>query len=291
MSVVESGRSRVIDAHHHLWDPQDAPDDYAWLSGPYAAIDREFTPQDLRPELAAAGVDATVLVQTRSSLVESRDFLRVAESTDFIAGVVAWLDLTGADAADVIANLRAGTGGGYLAGIRHQVHNEDDPAWLDRADVRRGLAAVEAAGLPYDLLLRPREMPAGLDIARAMPDLPFVIDHLAKPLIASGEMDAWSRLMAPFGELPNVSCKVSGMVTEADHLNWTIADLRPYVERVLEIFGPERLMFGSDWPVCLVAASYETVVSTTRALIADLSAAERAAIMGGTASRVYGLSP
>lgn len=291
MNAAGSGHGRVVDSHHHLWDPRVAPDDYAWLRGPYAAIDREFTPEDLRPELAAAGVDATILVQTRSSLAESQDFLRVAEATDFIQGVVAWLDLTNPGAADVIASLRAGTGGSHLVGIRHQVHNEDDPAWLDRTDVRRGLAAVQGAGLPYDLLLRPREMPAGLDVARAMPDLPFVIDHLAKPLIASRQIDAWSELMAPFGRLPNVWCKVSGMVTEADHASWTIDDLRPYVDRVLEIFGPQRLMFGSDWPVCLVAASYGTVVDTMGALIANLSATEQAAIMGGTAARFYGLSP
>lgn len=283
------GRDRVIDAHHHLWDPSVASADYAWLSGPYASINRVFTPGDLRPGLAAAGVDATILVQTRSSLDESELFLQLAETTDFIAGVVGWVDVTSGAVADVIAGLKAGVGGSRLVGIRHQVHDEPDADWLLRGDVRRGLAAVRDAGLVYDLLVRPRELPAALDAARAMPGLRFVIDHLAKPPIASGEIAAWSELMAPFGRLDNVCCKVSGMVTEADHAAWTVAGLRPYVDRVLEIFGPQRLMFGSDWPVCLVAASYEQVVSVARTLIDRLSVADQVAMMGGTAARVYRL--
>lgn len=282
-------RDRVIDAHHHLWDPSVAPADYAWLSGPFASINRVFTPGDLRPGLAAAGVDATILVQTRSSLDESREFLRLAEDTDFIAGVIGWVDLTGAGVADEIAALKADVGGHGLVGIRHQVHDEADPGWLLRSDVLRGLAAVRDAGLVYDLLVRPRELPAALAVARELPNLQFVIDHLAKPRIASGEIEEWSALMVPFGALPNVSGKVSGMVTEADHAAWTLGDLRPYVNRVLEVFRPDRLLFGSDWPVCLVAASYEQVASVARTLIAALSAAEQAAIMGGTAARVYRL--
>ncbi len=283
------GWPSVIDAHQHVWDPREAPADYAWLSGPYAAINRAFSAQDLRPSLAAAGVDATVLVQTRSSLAESQHFLRLAEATDFITGVVGWVDLTAPDTADAIAILRAGAGGHRLAGLRHQVHDEPDPAWLLRPDVLRGLSAVRDAGLAYDLLVRPRELPAALILARAMPDLPFVIDHLGKPPIASHAIRDWAELMAPFGALPNVSCKVSGMVAEADHAAWALADLRPYADRALEIFGPDRLLFGSDWPVCLVAATYQQVVSTARALIAEFTATEQAAIMGGTATRVYRL--
>lgn len=287
--MAVSSPGRVVDAHQHVWDPQVAPADYAWLSGPYAAIDRPFSPDDLRPSLATAGVDATVLVQTRSSLDESRQFLRLAEATDFIAGVVGWVDLAAPSVADEIAALQAGGGGRHLAGLRHQVHDEADPNWLLRPDVLRGLSAVRDAGLVYDLLVRPRELPAALSAARALPDLQFVIDHLAKPPIASHAIAAWSALMAPFAALPNVACKVSGMVTEADHAAWTLADLRPYTDRVLQIFGPDRLLFGSDWPVCLVVASYERVASAVRALIADLSAPEQAAVMGGTATRMYRL--
>lgn len=290
MSGSDSGRARVVDAHHHVWDPRVSPQDYSWLSGPYAAIDRVFTPEDLRPELAAAGVDATVLVQTRSSLAESREFLRLAARTDFIRGVVAWLDLTGCRVGDTVEEL-ALTAPGHerLVGIRHQVHNEPDPEWLSRSDVCHGLGAVERADLVYDLLVRTRELPSALKVVRALPHLRFVIDHLAKPPIANRRTDEWAGLLEPFGALENVSCKISGMVTEADHAAWTVADLRPYVDRALEIFGPQRLMFGSDWPVCLVAASYGDVVAAARELIAKLSSSEQAAIMGGTATRVYKL--
>ena len=156
--------------------------------------------------------------------------------------------------------------------------------------MRRGLAAIEAADLAYDLLVRPRELPAALSVAREKPGLRFVIDHLAKPPIRSGATEPWTSLLRPFGELPNVSCKVSGLVTEADPLTWRVADLAPYVEIALETFGPERLLFGSDWPVCLLAASYQDVVAAAQDLTADLSTAERAAVFGGAAEAVYRLS-
>jgi L-fuconolactonase len=277
----------IVDAHHHFWDPADDP--YPWMTGPLEAIRRPFGADDLRPLLEATGVSATVLVQTRSSLDESRAFLATAEAVDFVAGVVGWVDLTVPGVADSMAGLRAGPGGDALVGIRHQVHDEPDPRWLARDDVRRGLRAVEDAGLVYDLLVRPRELPAALDVARAMPGLRFVVDHIAKPPITTGELEPWSRSMEGFGELSNVACKVSGMVTEADWKAWRIDDLSPFVDHVLNVFGPERLLFGSDWPVCLVAASYQTVLDTTVALLGRLSAVEREAVMGGTAVRIYGL--
>ena len=169
------------------------------------------------------------------------------------------------------------------------MHDEDDPAWLLRADVRRGLVAVERAGLIYDLLVRAREMPVALEVVRAMPDLRFVIDHLAKPPIRNGAMSPWAELLEPFGELSNVTCKLSGLVTEADWSTWTIDDLEPFVGRALELFGPDRMLFGSDWPVSLLAAPYQTVIDTARALLAGLSGDERAAVMGGTAAEVYDL--
>ena len=277
----------IVDAHHHFWDPSDDP--YPWMTGPSEPIRRPFGPEDLRPLLDATGVSATVLVQTRSSLDESRAFLATAEAVDFVAGVIAWVDLTAPGVADAVAELRTGPGGEALVGIRHQVHDEPDPRWLARDDVRRGLQAVEDAGLVYDLLVRPRELPAALDVARAMPGLRFAVDHIAKPPIASGEQEPWSTLMEGFGELSNVACKLSGMVTEADWKTWRLDDLQPYVDHVLEVFGPERLLFGSDWPVCLLAASYQTVVDTHVALVAALSPSERDAVMGGTAVRLYGL--
>ncbi|HEV8281047.1 MAG TPA: amidohydrolase family protein [Candidatus Limnocylindrales bacterium] len=277
----------IVDAHHHFWDPARA--EYPWLSEELAAIRRAFTPDDLAPLIAAAGVEATVLVQTHSSLDETRDFLATAAATPFIRGVVGWADLTDPRVADVLADVRDGPGGDRLVGIRHQVHDEPDPAWLLRPDVERGLRAVRDAGLTYDLLVRSRELPAAIEVVRQIPNLRFVIDHLAKPSIRDRVIQPWADLIRPFAALDNVWCKVSGMVTEADWTSWQPSDLAPYVEHVLDVFGPGRLVFGSDWPVCLLAASYEEVLQTTRTLLADLGEAERSAVFGGTARTVYRL--
>jgi L-fuconolactonase len=278
----------TVDAHHHLLDP--ARRDYPWLTADYAAIDRRFGPEDLVPELAAAGMDRTILVQSIASLDETLELLSTASTTGLIAGVVGWVDLTDPAVAEVIAGLRAAPGGGRLVGIRHQVQDEPDPDWLSRPDVRRGLQAVEAAGLTYDLLVRSRELPAALAVARERPGLRLVIDHLAKPPIRSGATEPWASLMRPFGELPNVWGKLSGLVTEADPVAWRVADLAPFVDLALGIFGPARLMFGSDWPVCMVAASYADVVSAARELTVELSSPQREAIFGGAAERAYDLS-
>lgn len=277
----------TVDAHHHFWDP--APRDYPWMTEELAAIRRRFGPEDLAPLVERAGIDRTILVQTTSSLDETREFLATAAATPFIGGVVGWVDLTDAAVADTIAELAAGEGGSHLVGIRHQVHDEPDPAWLLRADVGRGIAAVGAAGLVYDLLVRPRELPAALETVRAHPDVVFVIDHLGKPPIRLGELEPWLSLMRPFEELDNVACKVSGLVTEADWQRWRVDDLRPYVEGAIEIFGPDRLMSGSDWPVCLLAATYEAVLEAARSATARLSPDEQSQVFGETARRVYGL--
>jgi L-fuconolactonase len=280
--------SAIVDAHHHFLDPEHT--EYPWITPTLAAIDRRFGPEDLGPELTAAGIDRSVLVQTISSSEETRQLLATAARVPFIAGVVGWVDLTDPDVAGSIDRLRAGPGGDRLVGIRHQVHDEPDPAWLLRADVKRGLAAVEAASLTYDLLVRARELPAALQVARTRPGLRLVIDHLAKPPIRSGVLEPWSTLLRRSGGFPNVWCKVSGLVTEADWAAWQPNDLAPYVAVALEAFGPSRLIFGSDWPVCLLAASYERVVSVARGLTASLSASERDAVFGGAAARAYALS-
>jgi len=280
--------TRVVDAHHHLLDP--ARFDYPWLTPELATIDRPFGPDDLAPDLAAAGIDRTILVQTIASLEETRGFLATAATVPFIGGVIGWVDLTDARIDGTLDALRGGRGGEWLVGIRHQVHDELDPEWLLRPDVRRGLVAVEAAGLAYDLLVRPREMPSALIVAREMPGLQFVIDHAAKPPIRTGATEPWASLLRPFGQLPNVACKLSGLVTEADPTTWRVADLAPYVRIALETFGAGRLLFGSDWPVCLLAASYADVVAAARQLTADLSAAERSAVFGGAAEAAYRLS-
>ena len=277
----------IVDAHHHFWDPAAA--EYPWLTDELAAIRRQFGPEDLAPELASAGVEATILVQTRSSLDESREFLALARSSSFVRGVIGWVDLTDPGVADVIAELRAGPGGERLVGIRHQVHDEPDAAWLTRSDVRRGIRAVGAAGLAYDLLVRARELPAALELGRSLMDVRFVVDHLAKPPIAAGSLEPWSTLIGGFATLDNVACKVSGLVTEADWATWRVQDLRPYVDLALEVFGADRLLFGSDWPVCLLAAGYGEVLDGARQVTARLSPSERAAFFAGNALATYRL--
>jgi len=267
----------IVDAHHHFWDPARA--DYPWLTEELAAIRRRFGPDDLAPHLLRRGVDGTVVVQARSSLDETRELLALAGEVPWLLGVVGWVDLTDPAVGDVLAELR----GDALVGVRHQVHDEPDPSWLLRADVDRGLAAVERAGLVYDLLVRQRELPAALAVARAHPGLSFVVDHLAKPSLRTGDTNAWAEGLAALAAQPNVHCKLSGLVTEADPQT----PLVPYLQRVLDWFGPERCLFGSDWPVCLLAADYDHVVDL---VLAALAPGERAAVMGETATRVYGLA-
>jgi L-fuconolactonase len=276
----------VIDAHHHFWDPARAS--YPWMTDALAPVRRRFGPEDLEPLLAPNGVDRTVLVQTRSSVDETREFLATAALHEFIAGVVGWVDLT-ADVPKQIAALRAEPGGTKLVGIRHQVHDEADPAWLGRKDVRRGIAALGKADLAYDILVRTRELPAAVALVKALPDMRFVIDHIAKPPIASGASSDWAAHLKPLAAFPNVFVKLSGMVTEADWRRWTVRDIAPYVQRVLEWFGAERCVFGSDWPVCLVAASYARVIDVCGQAIGDIAMAEREGIFGGNAAVLYQL--
>jgi len=276
----------VIDAHHHFWDPARAS--YPWMTEALAPIRRRFGPEDLEPLLAANGIDRTVLVQTLSSIDETRELLATAAQHDFIAGVVGWVDLT-ADVSKQLTSLRAGPGGAKLVGIRHQVHDEADPGWLGKKDVRRGIAAVGKAGLAYDILVRTRELPAALALVKALPEMRFVIDHIAKPPIASGATSEWAAGLKPLAAFPNVYIKLSGMVTEADWKRWTVRDITPYVQRVLEWFGPERCVFGSDWPVCLVAASYARVIDVCGQAIGDLPADDRERIFGGNAALLYRL--
>lgn len=277
----------IVDAHHHFWDPATA--DYPWLTDELAVIRRRFSPEDLAPELAKAGIDATVVIQTRSSVEETAEFLALAGATPFIRGVVGWVDLTDPAVGDVIGALRAGPGGERLVGIRHQAHDEPEADWLVREDVVRGIRAAGAAGLGYDLLVRPRELPAALQLARDLPQVRFVIDHLAKPPIATGELEPWRSHMRPFADLDHVACKLSGLVTEAAWSSWTPADLQPYVDEAIDVFGPDRLLFGSDWPVCLLAASYEQVIDAALTTLSGLDVTEQAAVMGGNATRIYGL--
>lgn len=277
--------ARRIDAHHHLWDLSARPQD--WLDG-LQPIRRDFGPADLRAVTGPAGVDATVLVQVLNDLDETADFLAVAGKSDLIAGVVGWVDLTAPDVAEQLARLRSGPGGDRLVSIRHLVQSEPDPDWLMRPDVLAGLRAVRDAGLAYDVLTRSHQLPAAVVAARAVPDMVFVLNHLSKPDIASRSREPWSTHLAALAAEPNVVAKVSGLVTEAGP-QWTIEDLRPYVDVALEVFGPSRLMAGTDWPVCLLAASYDDVLAAAAQLCAGLSTSERDEVFGATADRVYRL--
>ncbi|MEU1498082.1 amidohydrolase family protein [Streptomyces sp. NPDC005732] len=277
-----------VDAHHHVWDLSVRDQD--WITGPgLRPLRRDFTVDDLRPEAAAAGIGRTVLVQTVTVAEETPEFLALAGSSELIAGVVGWTDLTRPDVADELARLRELPGGHRLKGIRHQVQGEPEPDWLLRPDVRRGLAAVEAAGLVYDLVVLPHQLPSCVRAAMDHPGLTFVLDHLGKPPIASGALEPWAGRLRTLAALPNTVGKLSGLVTEADLARWKADDLRPYAETALAAFGPGRLMFGSDWPVCTLAASYAQVVAVTEELTERLDEGERAEVFGGTALRVYRL--
>ncbi|MGW8065231.1 amidohydrolase family protein [Streptomyces ziwulingensis] len=279
----------VVDAHHHLWDL--AVRDQEWLGGPgLAPLRRSFAPAELEAVARASGVTATVVVETVNIAEETPELLALASESDLVAAVVGWTDLTAPGVADELGRLGSLPGGGLLRGIRHQVQGEPDPDWLTRPEVLRGLRAVAAAGLVYDLLVLPHQLPAAIRAAAAVPGLTFVLDHLGKPPIASAAREPWAGRVRELAGLPNTVCKLSGMVTEADWASWTVDDLRPYAGTVLDAFGPRRVMFGSDWPVSTLAASYGQVVASARELSAGLDAAERAEVWSGTARRVYRLA-
>jgi L-fuconolactonase len=278
----------VIDSHQHFWDP--AVTEFSWMTEVHRPIRRRFGPDDLRPALAANDVDATVLVQTWHSIDETRDFLATAASTDFVAGVVGWVDLTDPAVERTVTELMGGPDGGYLVGVRHLVHDEPDSDWLLRDDVRRGLGVLDKHGLAYDLLLKVHEIPAALRTVADFPKLRFVIDHIAKPNIAANAMSPWAELMDGFkAHRGHVWCKLSGMAEEANWSSWTPEQLAPFVDRVLSIFGPDRCMFGSNWPVCLLAGDYRRIKAALEQCISRLSAAERASVMGGSAIEAYRL--
>jgi L-fucono-1,5-lactonase len=284
---MSRGSSPIVDAHHHFWDPSLAT--YPWMTGTYEVLNRPYGPSDLAPNLEATGVTATIAVQARQELDETRFLLETAAATDWIAGVIGWVDLTAPTVTETIAEILEGRHGVKLVGIRHLVHDEADPDWLARDDVTRGLSAVASAGLAYDLLVRPRELPTATRVARSLPQLRFVVDHLAKPPVATGEIEPWASLMAEIAELPNVACKVSGLVTEADWDAWSPADLSRYIENVVEMFGPDRLMFGSDWPVCTLAADYTEVFEVTVEILSELVGDDLDLVLGECAREVYRL--
>lgn len=278
----------LIDAHQHFWDPARA--DYPWMNAPeLAPIRRAFGPADLAPLLKASGIDASIVVQCRSALEETEEFLRIAHATPSVIGVVGWADLTDASLGDTLDRLRAMPGGDKLVGIRHQVHDEADPDWLSRADVQRGLAAVFARDLAYDFLVRTRELPAAIATAKAYPQARFVLDHAAKPEIADGGNTEWSDRIAALAACDNVWCKVSGLATEAKWDDWDAARLFPFVQHVATCFGEDRLIFGSDWPVCLLAGSYGEIKSALEVCLVKLGPQVREKAFGVNAKAAYRL--
>ncbi|MBQ1031259.1 amidohydrolase family protein [Micromonospora sp. C97] len=284
----EPGRAGIVDAHHHLWVRARHPQ--SWIDPvTMAAIDADFEPADLAPLARGAGVTATVVVQSIPSVAETVDLLGIAAEDTVIRGVVGWVDLTADDVAERLDRLRSARGGERLVGIRHLVQSETDPAYLDRPDVRRGIAAVGAAGLVFDLLVRQHQLPMAARLTRDLPEVSFVLDHLAKPAIGRPEMAQWSRDLRSLAASPNTTAKLSGLVTEVPGSAWTPGDLRPAVEDALDAFGPDRLMFGSDWPVCLLASSYQRWVDTVAELLDGQDAADQASVWGATARRAYGL--
>jgi L-fuconolactonase len=274
----------MIDAHVHFWHYD--PAEYAWIDDTMSALKRDYLPPDAKREMDSVGVTACVAVQARQTLDETRWFLDLAARHPFIMGVVGWIDLrTG----DVERQLSEFTGCPALVGVRHIVQAEPD-GFLASPDFRAGVARLERTGLVYEILVYARQMPDAVAFARALPRQRFVLDHVGKPDIRSGGFDRWRRHFDELAALPNVVCKLSGLVTEADWRSWTPGQLRPYLDAALESFGPSRLMIGTDWPVCTVAASYETVVGLVLEAIAEYSEAERLRILEGTARSVYAKS-
>lgn len=277
----------LIDAHHHLWDP--ARRTYPWMTGEAASLRRPFRRVDYAALATAYDVAAGIVVQAAADEGETRELLAEAGSDGPVQAVIGWVDLTAPDVGERIDRLRGGPVGQRLVGLRHLVHDEPDPEWLRRPDVHRGLRAVADAGLVYDLLVRPRELPAALAAVRAVPELAFVLDHAGKPPIATGQWEPWRTGVTALAAEPQVSCKLSGLVTEAGPA-WTVDAIVPYARMVLDLFGPQRVMFGSDWPVCTLVASYADVLGLARAALDDTDETGRTAVFGGTAARVYRLA-
>lgn len=274
-----------IDSHQHFWEVGRFP--YAWMpEDPSSPLRRNYLPEDLAPILERNNFDGSVLVQAATGPGEADWFLDLADCNAFIKGVVAWVDLTSPDLGHELDRLQHRP---KFKGVRHLVHDEPDVRWLLREDVLAGLRELARRDIPYDLLLRPPHLPHIPELLDKVPGLRVVIDHIAKPLIAEGRMDGWAEDMERIAQYPQVWVKLSGMITEADHKNWKPADLAPYVAHVVRCYGPERLMFGSDWPVCLLAGSWKEVLAAFTQALGPLPAEIRAPIMGDNAAAFYRL--
>ena len=277
----------MIDSHQHFWDRSLSQFDNSWQENAgLEKICRSFLPDDLLPLCQAAGVERTVVVQTQHNIDENLWALALCEQNELVAGVVGWVDLASDECE---SQLLPFVDDPNFVGIRHVAQDEPDPDFIIREDVSRGLAVLEKYAIPFDLLFYTQHLKHAATVARRFPNLPLVIDHLSKPNIKSGQLQPWQDDLAAVAACENVHCKLSGMVTEADWINWSVNDLRPFASKAIELFSPDRVMFGSDWPVCNLAATYQQVVETARELVADLTENEQAKIFGGTATKFYKL--
>jgi L-fuconolactonase len=275
----------TIDAHHHLWKYSVA--EYGWIAPGQRVIRRDFLPEDLEPLMHHFGIEGTVAVQARGTLEETTWLLGLAEKHPLIRGVVGWVPLT--EGAGVKRSLERFAGNRKLRGIRHVVQDESDPRFILRKDFNEGVSALRETGLRFDILIFERHLPAAIEFADRHPNQTFILDHVAKPRIKDGIVAPWDRNMRELAKRQNVYCKLSGMVTEADPKHWTPEGLQPYIDVVLSAFGPRRIMYGSDWPVMLLAGDYVRWYGTVTNAIAKLSKAEQDRIMGGTAAEAYGI--
>lgn len=273
-----------IDAHQHFWKYN--PREYAWIDDSIAKLRRDFLPDDLDPELKANNFDGSVLVQTRQTLEETRWLLELADRTRTVLGVVGWADL---QSPDIRSQLKEFARHPKLVGIRHIVQSEPDDRFLVRPDFLRGIAALEEFDLAYDILIYERHLPVAIEFVEKCPRQRFVLDHLAKPAIKSGEIDAWAKGIRELASFPNVFCKLSGLVTEADWKHWTPEQIAPYLDVAFAAFGTDRLMIGSDWPVCLVAASYSRAVQLVKNYLSPLPEKAQDAVLGDNAQRFWRL--
>lgn len=274
-----------IDAHQHYWKLSRG--DYGWLSPDMTVLYRDYQPADLEPQLEKHEIERTIAVQAAPTVAETEYLLDLAERHESIAGVVGWLDLEGDRFEEELDRLSERP---KFVGVRPMLQDIDDVDWVLRPQVVKNLGVLAKRGLTLDFLIRPRHLNNALEIVRRIPELKCVVDHIAKPDIKSGALDPWREKIARLAEHPNVYCKLSGMVTEADHANWTVDDLRPFVRHAVECFGYDRVMFGSDWPVCLLAATYDQVVEACRELLSDgLTPKRERAVFGENAARFYGV--
>jgi len=274
---------KKIDAHHHLW--KYSAEEYGWIDETMAELRRDFLPADLTAAMREAGVDGAIAVQARQTLEETNWLLDLADRNEAICGVVGWAPIAEEDFEAVLGQLRSRP---KLKGLRHIVQGEPD-GYLLREDFNRGIRALGRSGLAYDVLIYERQLAEAIEFVDGHPSQKFVLDHVAKPRIREGVLEPWSRQMRELARRENVVCKLSGMVTEADWKRWSLEGLRPYLDVAVEAFGPQRLMAGSDWPVCLVACGYAQWFGALEEYFAGFSAQEREAVFGGNAARMYGV--